>query len=132
MSLILAATCLSTALVFVGPLPNSGAIIAVPCYHPVGVCVAAFQYPDHRHGWQLLVTGQKRLYFRRYRLCVRAPDGSLSCDVFRIPAPRHHHSFISNVNWNRHFPNEGRGRYSARWRQLPNHRLVGKDSFIAG
>lgn len=132
MSLVLAVTWFSTALVFAEPLPDARAIIAVPCYHPVDVCVAAFRYPDQHHRWQLLITGPKRLYFRRYRLCVQAPDGSRSCDVFRVLRTGHHHYFFSNISWGHHFPSEGRGQYSVRWRRLPSHRLVGKSSFIVG
>lgn len=129
-SLAVIAACV-LAVLFAEPSPHASAITGVPCYHPQKPCVAAFEYPG-THKPRLLITGPKRSYFRRYRLCVQAPDGSLSCDAFRIPRPGHHGYFISVITWSRHFPNEGPGWYSARWRRLPNHRLIGRQSFQVG
>jgi len=90
--------------------------------------VTSFQIPGDRRHWHLYLAGPKDRYFRRYRLCVMPPDGSLSCDVFRVPPPQHGY-FSSMVTWNRHFPNHGPGQYSARWRRLPDHHLIGQRSF---
>ena len=129
-TITLLASGLSAVLMFTWFQPNAGAIVPVPCYHPTTICVAAFRFPGNHH-LQLLITGPKDRYFRRYRLCVKAPDGSLACDVFRVAQPKHR-NFFSMVTWNRHFPDHGPGHYSARWRRLPDHRLVGKSGFPVG
>jgi hypothetical protein len=128
-SFILAASCLVTGLLQAGPLPQASAItIAPPCYKASKLCVAAFQIPGDDH-WQLVIGGPKRLYLSRYGLCVTAPDGSHACDTFRIPSPKGRTFFFKMVTWERHFPNDGPGRYVAHWRRPPNHRLIGQRSF---
>src|SRR5262245_65257382 len=75
-SLILAATCLSTGLLLAGPPQRVGAItITPPCYEAPKVCVSAFKIPGDDH-WHLAIAGPRREYLRRYGLCVTAPDGS--------------------------------------------------------
>lgn len=130
LSMIFVAASLATASMLAGPAPNAAAIVAGPCYEPQSICVAAFEYPGTHH-LELLISGPKSDYFKRYRLCVQAPGGSLSCDVFRVRAPRHRY-FVSVIDWRRHFPHLGPGHYSARWRRLPSHRLVGKSGFPVG
>jgi hypothetical protein len=53
--------------------------------------------------------------FRRYTLCVTAPDGSRRCKRFRL-RERERGLFGSAVRWRRHYPNEGLGVYLVRWR----------------
>ena len=53
-------------------------------------------------------------YFRRYRLCVTAPDGERACKRFRV-RELSNGLWEGNVRWARHFPNRGHGRYRVRW-----------------
>jgi uncharacterized repeat protein (TIGR01451 family) len=53
-------------------------------------------------------------YFKRYELCVTAPDGTSACRRFRV----HRESsgrWGSTVRWRRRFPDRGRGTYKATW-----------------
>ncbi len=52
-------------------------------------------------------------YFNRYRLCVKAPDGSRECHLFRIRAQGS--NFGSSVRWGNHFPIKGPGPYVVTW-----------------
>jgi hypothetical protein len=54
-------------------------------------------------------------FFRRYRLCVTAPDGTRRCKRFRLHRIEHG-MFDSTIRWARHFPFRGPGSYRARWR----------------
>lgn len=53
-------------------------------------------------------------YFSRYNLCVKAPDGALTCKRFRIRESGA--SYGSTVRWRRHFPNAGEGAYTVTWK----------------
>ncbi len=53
-------------------------------------------------------------YFERYRLCVKGPDGSRSCERFRVE--RQGQLWGDEVRWRRHFPDEGPGAYTVVWR----------------
>ena len=66
---------------------------------------------------------------RRYGLCVTAPDGTHACDTFRIPPLNGRPLFYRMVTWERHFPDDGPGRYVVHWRRPPNHTLIGTRSF---
>jgi hypothetical protein len=52
-------------------------------------------------------------YFDRYRLCVRAPDGTRECHVFEIRAQGS--NFGSSVRWGLNFPHKGPGPYTVSW-----------------
>jgi hypothetical protein len=52
-------------------------------------------------------------YFDRYRLCVRAPDGSRACHAFEIRAQGS--NFGSSVRWGLNFPHKGPGAYVVTW-----------------
>jgi hypothetical protein len=54
-------------------------------------------------------------FFRRYRLCVTAPDGTKRCKRFRLH-PIEHGMFDSTIRWAKHFPFQVPGTYRARWR----------------
>jgi hypothetical protein len=60
-------------------------------------------------------------YFGRYDLCVTDPDDERSCDRFRIR--ERGAAFGSSVQWRRHFPRGGPGRYEVRWRMLEGGRI---------
>jgi hypothetical protein len=77
------------------------------------------------------VDGERRLritlaarYFRRYELCVTAPDDTRACKEFRIR--KHGPVFGSSIRWKRHFPRKGPGAYDVRWRSLPGRTRVGR------
>ena len=53
-------------------------------------------------------------YFERYRLCVKAPDGSTTCKGFRIQEQGS--QFGDTVGWKKHFPNAGEGAYNVTWK----------------
>lgn len=53
-------------------------------------------------------------YFSRYKLCVKAPDGSRTCKRFRIQ--KQGEQFGDSVRWRKHFPNGGKGAYSVTWK----------------
>jgi hypothetical protein len=65
------------------------------------------------NGFRRLRIGLAAKYFDRYRLCVRAPDGSWTCRVFEIRAQGS--TFGSSVRWGIHFPHKGPGPYSVKW-----------------
>lgn len=50
----------------------------------------------------------------RYKLCVRTPRGTRTCKVFGLRRTSHG-LYSSSVRWRRHFPDDGRGLYRARW-----------------
>ena len=52
-------------------------------------------------------------YFDRYRLCVRAPDGSRACHGFEIRPQGS--NFGSSVRWGLNFPHKGPGAYVVTW-----------------
>ena len=52
-------------------------------------------------------------YLNRYKLCVRAPDGTRVCHRFYIHDQGV--TFGSSVRWRRHFPNKGPGAYVVVW-----------------
>ena len=52
-------------------------------------------------------------YFDRYKLCVRAPDGTRACHRFYIHLQGV--TFGSSIRWRRHFPNKGPGPYVVIW-----------------
>lgn len=52
-------------------------------------------------------------YFNRYKLCVKAPDGSRVCRSFDIRAQGS--TFGSSIRWGRHFPQKGPGPYVVTW-----------------
>jgi hypothetical protein len=54
------------------------------------------------------------LYFKRYELCVTAPNGTRGCHRFRVHRDGRG-SWGSTVRWSRRFPNGGAGTYSATW-----------------
>ncbi len=56
-------------------------------------------------------------YFDRYRLCVKAPNGTRTCRRFRM-VETEGGSFASSVRWRRHFPSAGTGAYTVTWRAL--------------
>jgi hypothetical protein len=53
-------------------------------------------------------------YFSRYRLCVKAPDGSRTCKGFRIQEQGEQYG--DSVRWRKHFPDAGAGAYSVTWK----------------
>ena len=60
-------------------------------------------------------------YFGRYRLCVRAPDDTVACKVFKI---RDLSAFYGHgLYWHKHFPNQGDGAYTVTWRTLDGTRV---------
>jgi hypothetical protein len=65
------------------------------------------------NGFRRLRISLAAKYFDRYRLCVRAPDGSWACRVFEIRAQGS--TFGSSVRWGVHFPHKGPGPYSVKW-----------------
>lgn len=100
---------------------------APPCADASELCVAVVRPPG---GPLLLVLGgPKRQYFKRYELCVRAPDGTRECHGHRIAAPRYGH-FLSAIAWRKHYTKRGPGRYVARWRRLPSERTIGMRAFF--
>lgn len=64
-------------------------------------------------GIRWLRIGLQAKYFDRYRLCVRAPDGSRACRRFAIRDQGA--TFGSSVRWGRYFPNKGPGPYVVVW-----------------
>jgi hypothetical protein len=52
-------------------------------------------------------------YFDRYKLCVRAPDGTATCRRFEIRDLGT--TFGSSIRWRRQFPNKGPGPYVVTW-----------------
>jgi hypothetical protein len=65
------------------------------------------------NGFRRLRISLAAKYFDRYRLCVRAPDGSWACRFFEIRAQGS--TFGSSVRWGIHFPHKGPGPYSVKW-----------------
>ena len=68
------------------------------------------------------VSGVRRLqirtfakYFGRYRLCLKAPDGTRDCKRFRMHETDSG-SWASSIRWRRHFPQKGEGAYTVAWR----------------
>lgn len=53
-------------------------------------------------------------YFHSYALCVRAPDGTRTCQRFHT-WPIAHGLYQSTLRWLAHFPDKGRGTYRATW-----------------
>jgi hypothetical protein len=53
-------------------------------------------------------------FFIRYRLCIRAPGGTVDCRRFRVH-PASAGTFQSRVRWRRRFPDHGPGVYRVRW-----------------
>jgi hypothetical protein len=49
-------------------------------------------------------------------VCVRAPSQSWSCKNFPL-RERKQGVYTSKVNWHKHFPNEGPGKYRVNWQQ---------------
>ena len=54
-------------------------------------------------------------YFPRYTLCVRPPQGAVTCRRFPIRSSGHG-AFISSVRWHTSFPARGAGPYRVTWR----------------
>ena len=65
-------------------------------------------------GKRTLAIGLQERYFNKYRLYVKAPDGSRAWREFRIE--RMGEGWGDAVRWRRHFPNKGPGAYTVRWR----------------
>ena len=63
-------------------------------------------------------------YFTRYRLCVTAPDDTVTCRGFRVH--RHGSTFSSSVRWAAQFPPSGHGKYEVRWKSMPGATRVGR------
>ena len=57
-------------------------------------------------------------YFSRYKLCVKAPDGSTTCKRFKIRDQGA--TYGDAVRWRKHFPNAGEGAYTVTWKQGGN------------
>ena len=54
-------------------------------------------------------------YFTRYRLCVRAPTGEVTCRNAPIKGLAEQQS--STVRWSKNFPDRGQGVYRVTWSQ---------------
>ena len=76
------------------------------------------------HGERKLRISLAARYFSRYRLCVTAPDDSVTCREFRIR--KHGAVFSSTIRWAAQFPPSGHGKYEVRWKSLPGAARVGK------
>ena len=63
-------------------------------------------------------------YFTRYRLCVTAPDDTVTCHGFRVHP--HGSIFSSSVRWAAQFPPSGHGKYEVRWKSMPGATRVGR------
>jgi hypothetical protein len=74
------------------------------------VCYGAFGTGSHV---RLRVTLAGNL-FHTFKLCVRAPGGARTCRQLHT-WPIAHGLYQSTIHWRAHFPNRGRGRYSATW-----------------
>jgi hypothetical protein len=98
-----------------------------PCAAARRLCMAVYRYPDSGRGWQMVIAGPAGRYFHRYRLCVQAPNGTIECHAFRIPAPTFGH-FDSRITWRRHFTSQGPGHYIVRWHALPTGLILGRPS----
>ncbi|HET7482654.1 MAG TPA: hypothetical protein VFK89_07325 [Actinomycetota bacterium] len=91
------------------------------CSESGDVCQEVRKTPDD-YRLRLALGGK---YFDRFKLCVKAPDDSRTCDTFRVKKMSGG-IFGRNVSWSAHFPNEGAGAYTVIWRQGGNrlgHRL---------
>lgn len=53
-------------------------------------------------------------YFSRYKLCVKAPDGALTCKKFKIKDQGA--AYGSSIRWRKHFPDAGEGAYTVTWK----------------
>ena len=53
-------------------------------------------------------------FFSNYNLCVTGPNGDKTCKEFRIESQGE--GFGDSVRWGRHFPDEGAGAYTVRWK----------------
>lgn len=53
-------------------------------------------------------------YFKRFNLCVKAPDDTTTCKRFRIRDQGK--VYGRAVRWSKHFPNAGEGAYTVTWR----------------
>ena len=87
------------------------------CSETGDVCLGATRYKGER--W--LGIELEGRYFSRYRLCVRAPDDSVACKVFRI---QDFSAFYgSGIRWHKHFPDKGEGAYVVTWRTVDGTRI---------
>ena len=77
------------------------------------------------------VRGERRLqislaarYFTRYRLCVTAPDDTVTCRGFRVH--QREGIYTSSIRWAAQFPPSGHGKYDVRWKSMPGATRVGR------
>ena len=76
------------------------------------------------HGIRTLRISLAARYFTRYRLCVTAPDDSVTCRGFRVH--KRDGVFSSSVRWAAQFPPSGHGKYDVRWKSMPGAVRVGR------
>ncbi|MFN2588815.1 MAG: hypothetical protein ABR613_11960 [Actinomycetota bacterium] len=102
---------LATAAVLLAPLPaTAGHRPQEYCSESGDVCQSTRRVDGVR---KLRITLAAK-YFKRYRLCVKAPDGSTTCKRFRIQ--KQGAQFGDSVRWRKHFPDAGEGAYTVTWR----------------
>ncbi|MDQ3915821.1 MAG: hypothetical protein M3323_10925 [Actinomycetota bacterium] len=107
-SFLLAATA---AAVLVSPLPASaGHRPQERCSESGDVCQSVRRVDGVR---KLRITLAAE-YFKRYKVCVKAPDDSTTCKRFRIEEQGS--QFGDSVRWRKHFPHAGEGAYTVTWK----------------
>jgi hypothetical protein len=116
---------LAALAVALGPAPAASARTTY-CSPSGDLCYGAFDMGAKVNLRITLMAG----YFKRYRLCVTAPDGTRRCHGFRMHRIEHG-MYDSTIRWSRHFPNRGAGTYHARWSYAGGN-LGPRISFAAG
>ena len=76
------------------------------------------------HGIRTLSISLAARYFTKYRLCVTAPDDTVTCHGFRVH--KHCPIFTSSIKWAAQFPPSGHGAYDVEWKSMPGAVRVGK------
>jgi hypothetical protein len=54
-------------------------------------------------------------YFRKYKVCVRAPDSSRACRTGKMRDGNDDGIWEGAMKWRKRFPYKGRGAYNVRW-----------------
>jgi hypothetical protein len=61
-------------------------------------------------------------YFDRYKLCVKPPDGTATCETFNMHE-RSSGIWVGSVRWAQQFPRRGPGAYSVTWKFTSGDRI---------
>jgi len=87
------------------------------CDQDPDLCLNARKVDAGRRFWIFRDGGS----WRRYRLCVTAPDRSRTCHRFGMEEGLDF--YTDSVMWREHFPHKGAGAYVVAWKRLNGDRI---------